>query len=306
MHSTVRTFDVSDAARLRPVMDDVVAVVHRRVQRPWARAWRSPVADDLAATRHLLRDDQTTWGEPPVSTVIPVTRMLLDAIVQHVRAVQLLLDHGGDVILAIDTETRAALEAAGQAWWLLERGLTGRQRVARLYALRRATARELEKVLDKMGQGGAVGYGLMPAELDKFYESELGLVVKRKPDKKTGVPQWSSCEGQTMPDYTTRVRNFVRDGLGNSPEAGPYAYYCGASHSEMWRIQYGYVEVTAPDGTVTFQSRPAAVTISMAVGVCLGALVYTADRAYQYMGDGAGRTELRLRMPELRNATRPR
>lgn len=305
MHSTAREFEAADADRLRPVLEDVAAVVRNRIHRPWRRAWKSQAADDLAATTGLLRDNGTVWGEAPVSTVLPVTQMLLDAVVQHVQAAQLLLERGEDVILAIDAEARATLESAGQIWWLLEAGLNGRQRVARLYAQRRATSVALDKVLDKMGLAGGVGYGLMPAELDKLYETELQLVVRRKPDKQ-GVQQWSSCEGQVMLDYTTRVRDFVRDGLGQSPEGGPYAYYCGASHSELWRIQYGYVEENHPDGTATLTRRAAAATINMAAGVCLGALVYAAARAFEYIGDGAGLAELQLRMTGMRNATRMR
>jgi hypothetical protein len=303
--NSAREFDQADAARLRPALEDVTAVVRRRIHRPWTRAWQSEAANDLAATENLQRHDATPWGPNPVSTVITVTQMLLDAVVQHVHAVQLLLEDGGDVVLTIDTTTRAALEAAGQLWWLLERGLTGRERVARLYAQQRATAVELEKVLDKMGLSGAPGHGAMPAELDKYLESELGLIVRRKADK-NGVLHWSSCEKQSMPDYTTRVRNFMRDGLGHSPESGPYAYYCGASHSEVWRLQYGYVGETALDGTVRFERRAAAVTLNMAASVCMDTLVAAAARSYQYVGDGAGRTELSLRILDLRNAARMR
>lgn len=305
-HSTTPVFEPADAARIRPVLADALAVVRSRIYRPWVRWWKSEAAEELAATRDLPRYGRArSWGEAPVSTVLPVTRMLLDAVVEHVQAVEMLLGRGGDVILAIDAETRAALEGAAQVWWLLERGVTGRQRVARLYAQRRATAVQLKMVLDKMGAAGATGYGQMPAELDQLYHSDLRLKVKRKLDD-AGELRWSSSEGQRVPDYTARVRTFVRDGLRQSPEAGTYAYYCGASHSELWRILFGYTETTHPDGTVTWQRRPAAVTISMAAGVSAAALVYATARAYEYIGDGAGLAELQLRMPDLRNATRPR
>lgn len=305
-HSTAAVFELADADRMRPVLDDALAVVRSRIHRPWVRGWKSEAADDLAATRDLPRYGRArSWGESPVSTVLPVTQMLLGAVVEHVQAVEMLLGRGGDVILAIDAETRAALEGAGQVWWLLERRVTGRQRVARLYAQRRATAVQLEAVLDKMGLADDTGYGQTPTELDTVYHTDLRLKVKRKRDD-TGQLQWSSSEGQRLPDYTTRVRTFVRDGLRQSPEAGTYAYYCGASHSELWRILFGYTETTHPDGTVTWQRRPAAVTISMAAGVSAAALVYATARAYEYIGNGAGLTELQLRMPDLRNAIRPR
>jgi hypothetical protein len=76
---------------------------------------RMEVGSSRRSCRDLVRRDgrdTSTWGDAPVCTVIPVVQMLLDAVVQHVRAVQMLLERGGDVALAIDAETRSALEAA--------------------------------------------------------------------------------------------------------------------------------------------------------------------------------------------------
>lgn len=56
----------------------------------------------------------------------------------------------------------------------LRRGVTGRQRVARLYTQRRAIALQLEKVLDKIGEGNVIGYGPTPAALDAYYHRQLG------------------------------------------------------------------------------------------------------------------------------------
>jgi len=56
----------------------------------------------------------------------------------------------------IETETRSALEAGSVAWWLLEPGLTARQRVCRMQLLRRNSARELAKSIKEVGEDPAL------------------------------------------------------------------------------------------------------------------------------------------------------
>lgn len=76
--------------------------------------------------------------------------------------------------------------------------------------------------------------------------------------------------------------------MGQTPPAGPYAYYCGAAHSKGWRILFQYAQDTAADGSEVLKLRTAAVTVNMAVNVCTDSLFYAAARAYEYVGDGAG------------------
>src|ERR1039457_6290454 len=56
----------------------------------------------------------------------------------------------------IETEVRSALEAGSVAWWLLEPGLTARQRVCRMQLLRRNSAREYARSIDQVGDDPAV------------------------------------------------------------------------------------------------------------------------------------------------------
>lgn len=56
----------------------------------------------------------------------------------------------------IETETRAALEAGSVAWWMLQPGLTARQRVCRMQLLRRNRARELARSVAEVGEGPAI------------------------------------------------------------------------------------------------------------------------------------------------------
>lgn len=304
MHATARPFDHSDAARLQPAFGKLISLARHRVNEAvWRPAWKSPAAEEIAATRDLARTDGTPWGEAPASTVVPLIRMDLESVLQHVSAVHLMLSQGAGLGLAIDSETRAALEAAAQLWWLLDKDLTPRGRVARLYAHRRDTAVKLEDVLGKMGISAASGYGAMPADLDKHYEQELGLSVNWTTNA-NGVTRWVDCEGQAPMKYSSRVRLFVEKGMGQSPSAGYYAYYCGASHSEGWRILYQYAQATAADGSDILKLRTAAATVNMAVNVCIDALFYAAARAYEYLGDGAGVRLLAMQVEPIKAAAR--
>ena len=78
------------------------------------------------------------------------------------------------------------------------------------------------------------------------------------------------CENQTPFDYTTRVKAFMEQ-IGQDPATGPYAYYCGASHAELWRIQYSYDEVQRPDGQTVWVPRAPVATVNAAVSVCVDA-----------------------------------
>jgi hypothetical protein len=177
--------------------------------------------------------------------------MLIDTVIENADAIHVLLESRATSTLALDAQTQAILAAAAQAWWLLEPRLGGRARVARLYVLRRSSATRLEQTAQKMGLTTAVGYGALVQELDDFYQHELGLTPMLSPKG-----NWIGCENQPAFDYTTRVKEFMKQ-IGQAPAAGPYAYYCGVSHAELWRIQYSYDEVQQPDGqTVGFRVPP--------------------------------------------------
>jgi hypothetical protein len=55
------------------------------------------------------------------------------------------------------------------------------------------------------------------------------------------------------------------------------------------------VEEAVPDGAVLFHlnHNAGAASVNMAVGVCTDSPMYSARRAYDYLGDGADLTELR-------------
>ena len=297
-----RAFDDSDAARLGPALEKLARIVGTRAARGrWALAWQSSAAKERTLTAAMLRVDGTPWGDEPFDEVLLAIRLLLETVVEHVKAVRLMLDRGGELPLAIDSETRAALEAAALIWWLLDSGLTARERVARFYAYRRATAVELQRVHEKLGLDPDGDPASFVDVLDQHYQEELGLSVERRRDKKSGRTIWY-CEGQHVVGYGERARGFLA-GIGRERASGPYAYYCGAAHSEGWRVQFASVEIVTADGSKTMRRHTAAATINMAVGVCIDALWYAARRAYEYFGHGTGLWELQQLVPALKAST---
>jgi hypothetical protein len=215
--TTYAPVDLADVHRMRTALGKLLSTVRRRIPAAWTPAWRSDAEDEVKATSRLLRTDGSPWGESPLSTVFPVSGMLIDTVIQNADAIHMLLESRTTSTLALDAQARAALEAAAQAWWLLEPRLGGRARVARLYVLRRSSAARLEQTAQNVGLPAVVGYGALVQELDDLYQGELGLTPMLSPKG-----NWAGCENQKPFDYTTRVKAFMEQ-IGQDPAAGPYA-----------------------------------------------------------------------------------
>ena len=83
-----------------------------------------------------MRLDGSPWGERPVRTAYRYAQMATKLTVEMSRCVGLLVGVGRPAP-GIEAVTRASLEADSVVWWLLEEGLTARQRVCRMHLLRR-------------------------------------------------------------------------------------------------------------------------------------------------------------------------
>lgn len=133
-------------------------------------------------------------------------------------------------------------------------------------------------------------------QLDALYQGQLGLAPTL-----SSKGNWVGCEKQMAFDYTTRVKAFMEQ-IGQDPAAGPYAYYCGASHAELWRIQYSYDDVQTPGGQTIFVPRAPLVTVNAAVSVCVDAVTYPVARAFALLGRGASSTALHHLVRPIRTA----
>lgn len=121
------------------------------------------------------------------------------------------------------------------AWWLLEPGLTARQRVCRMQLLRRNSARELARSIDDVGEDPSVAGKETVAGIEAECR-DLGLT----PFTQGG----DELEGEVRLKYTARVKALT-DELGNT---GAYSIYSGPAHAELagiWRL-FGQTGATLP------------------------------------------------------------
>lgn len=285
----------ADVVRVDGALGQLLDLVRRRVPSVLEPAWRAMSKDEATTTAKLACTDGSLWGADPVSTVRTVASMLIDAIVQNVNAFHVQLRARAISPLAIDPQVRTALEAASQAWWLLDETIKGRTRVARLYVLRRSSAEALKTTVGHMDLGLPGPYGSEVAHLEDYYEGKLALARTPGPNGEWG------CEQQMKIGYTRRAAQYVGE-IGHNPAAGPYAFYSGAAHAELWRIQHGYREVKRPDGTVVLDPYIPVVWLNAAASVCIDSMMYPLARAFVYAGRGASWKDLEAQVAPLREA----
>jgi phage host-nuclease inhibitor protein Gam len=218
---------------LRALVDDVANRVDRwTIQRAWTMEPGSPASAEVASTE--MRLDGTPWGDRPVRTAYAYAQMATKLAAEFSRCAAQLI--GADrPAPGIETETRSALEAGSVAWWLLEPGLTARQRVCRMQLLRRNSARELARSIDEVGEDHAVAGKETVAGIEAECR-DLGLAPFTQGGDK--------LEGELRLKYTARVKALT-DELGNT---GAYSIYSGPAHAELagiWRL-FGQTGATLP------------------------------------------------------------
>jgi hypothetical protein len=226
------------------------------------------------------------WGRDPASTVYAVAEMLVNAVLEQAQAIRSLLSAEAPPALAIDALARAALEPASVAWWLLNRNISARARVARLYVVRRCSAGWFEHAANAMQVSSSGRYGTQIAGLDLQYRDQLGLT-----EDLSNNGNWVGCEGQRLPSYTHRVANFL-SGIGHDPTTGLYNVLSASVHGELWRLQYGYAEQVGADGVARFFRFTSREFIRVSLGVCVECLFFPLHAALSLLGRYAARTDL--------------
>jgi hypothetical protein len=93
------------------------------------------------------------------------------------------------------------MEAGSQAWWLLERGIGARRRVARFMLLLASGARHRTAQVSMTDPGAAGLYGESPEQAAEL-AGRLGLRCEYRPRGKHRGEWW--CEGDKLPGYTER------------------------------------------------------------------------------------------------------
>ncbi|MER6374430.1 hypothetical protein ABT255_40095 [Streptomyces mirabilis] len=270
---------------------ELLDIVSRRVADNMNPAWKSDAASEIAQTATLLRSDGTSWGVKPAGTTLAVAEVLLRAVLEHADAVRVLLLLRSRSAMSIEALVRNALEAAAQAWWLLEPGIGGRSRVVRRLLLERASASALEDSAAKMGYTVSSGYGKTVADTEK---ERAGLKIQ---DDFSPRGRWVGADGQRPLSYTARTALFMEQ-TGQAPPKGPYAFVSGTAHAELWRILYSYTSEKTPDGANLLVPHTSADFVRFAISACVDAVAQPAIRAFQCLGHGAALAEInRLRGP---------
>ena len=125
---------------LKTLVGEVADRVDRWTAQP-AWIWEPGSTASVEIANGEVRQDGTPWGDRPVRTAYAYAQMATKLAVEFSRCAALIIGAGRPAP-GIETEIRSALEAGSVAWWLLEPGLTVRQRVCRMQLLRRNSARE--------------------------------------------------------------------------------------------------------------------------------------------------------------------
>jgi hypothetical protein len=168
-----------------------------------ADAWTfepgSPAAVEVANTE--TRADESPWGDRPVHSVYQLAQMATKYTIEMARCIAMLVGVARPAP-AIEVLTRSSLEAASIVWWLLEEGLTARQRVFRLQLLRRNGAVEYSTSIAEVGEDPAIA-GAESVAAVQAYGQGLGLA----PFGNNG----QELEGERRPGYAARVKKFTDD-----------------------------------------------------------------------------------------------
>lgn len=131
-----------DLVRWTVPLDALIDTLRRRCHgtASWGPCWQSEARHNITGAAAESRPDGQPWGSSVALDVIAAAALLTGAGLDSANAVRTLLVSGASSGLAIETLVRSVLESAAQVWWLLEPGIGGRARVARLYVLRRQSA----------------------------------------------------------------------------------------------------------------------------------------------------------------------
>jgi hypothetical protein len=209
---------------LKTLVNEVADRVDRWTgQAAWTFELGSSAWAEVANTE--VRLDGSPWGERPVRTACAYAQMETKLTVELSRCAALLIGAARPAP-GIEAVTRASLEAGSVVWWLLEDGLTARQRVCRMQLLRRNSAREYARSIKEVGEDPGVAGKETVAAIEAECH-DLGLAAfTQKGDE---------LEGQTGLGYTARVKALT-DELGY---LGGYSIYSGVAHGELagvWRL----------------------------------------------------------------------
>jgi hypothetical protein len=281
-----------DGHRWASLVERVADVLMRRAGDDYRPVWEAPTLDELAAVSLCVGADGDWWGEAPYRTVWTAYSIFVRALAEHARSSAMILRSEPTASVSLEVHTRAIVELAARASWLMWPDLGGRARVARLHVLRRATTKQRDTLVKAMG-GSTTDDDHDPLSVKSLdaYAHRLGLGydTSRKGN-------WVGVEGQQAQGPTERAEWFFA-ALAKQTPRGTYPYLCGATHGELWRLVQGF---EPSEDEATWTVRAPRIFTRFAVMATVESLIYTGRYGFEVLGIKAGMAELRGLSGEVR------
>jgi hypothetical protein len=285
--------------RLRELVS--TAIAQTRAVAGEDSAWETPRQASRAGSE--LADQETRRPAPQAGSWpwlgAPMTaRMALWAMTEQAATLPPLLNpdatsYGADVV------SRAVLEAASLAWWLLDPGIDAQQRTARWLVWRLHTADETRKAVAALELGDDEDHSGYGDNAETIWRdiTELGWSVgdraeKHAPDrparaarKKTALSPVVLADGRKEPwrSPTDRIADLVKNIWPQG--AFPYRRLSAVAHTELWGLSLNLAPVSPGAGVPRPAPAPGtSLWLWQDAYLVAGALVLTTGRAASFLG----------------------
>jgi hypothetical protein len=235
-------------------------------------------------------DRDRQWTEPGVAvdktiravdTTYAAARLGLIAVTDHAASLgRLVTDPDLTGCLAVEAVARSAVETAARSWWLVEPGLTARERVSRFLADQLFSAYQAEDMARRMKWPTGVA-GISPEAYEiRAKCDELGL----KYDANQSAP---TVDGQRRPGSTPLVAALMRDTIYSASYPLVYALTSATTHGTHFALMRAYVDTgDKHDSEPILDRRLDHRQIEPVCGVVLEAFAATLRRVIRLAGWG--------------------
>jgi hypothetical protein len=236
---------------------------------------------------------RSMWRPAVLSSPYQLARIYIRAVTEYALSLaKMLADPSGfeDGILAAEVVSRAGLEAAARAWWLLESGISTRRRVARYLGDMAYSSYEAQEYAKKLGfaKSAVSSFGLAP-ELHKQVTmcNELELTCTGFSD---GSP---SIDGQRRPSNTAVVAGLIGDTAYRHQKRSVYSLTSGSGHATVFALLRHFVLTDQTLGTAQVLAPVRhQEAIDLACTALLSGFIAVMNRAVKVLGWGYLRIDL--------------
>ena len=190
------------------------------------------------------------WGEEPVQTALSYASLATWTVCDHLNTMATLIEPSeGLTLFGLQVMSRSALEAASQAWWLLEPDIGERVRVERSFGVRLRSARDTLRVL---GELGVPASDIAASEQRKNevlrQAAARGIAVHRRNGQPVGLKSSVPAKGELV----AAILEEIDFGIGK----GFYSFLAGISHADPWALHQFFNFDQPTVGSVVVDGRP--------------------------------------------------